>query len=200
MPKSPRAFWPCGSSLVKPAHRQTGTGSFWLVVVDADGKYDQRLSLLEWCFKQIPRALPPFQANLGGNLRFALTASAPISPTVLSFLRATLGCLIFEGYGQTECTAGCTFSMPGDWTAGEKPSDFPVACCSCAASPQQVCACVCQVTLELLYLAPWSRWWTSPTWNTTLRTEKERWVGLFILQISQIISMPGDSSHGWILC
>ena len=25
---------------------------------------------------------------------------------------------IFEGYGQTECTAGCTFSMPGDWTAG----------------------------------------------------------------------------------
>lgn len=59
-----------------------------------------------------------FQASLGGNLRFALTASAPISPTVLSFLRATLGCLIFEGYGQTECTAGCTFSMPGDWSAG----------------------------------------------------------------------------------
>jgi len=61
-----------------------------------------------------------FQASLGGNLRFALTASAPISPTVLSFLRATMGCLIFEGYGQTECTAGCTFSMPGDWTAGKK--------------------------------------------------------------------------------
>ncbi|XP_016102789.1 long-chain-fatty-acid--CoA ligase 1-like [Sinocyclocheilus grahami] len=58
------------------------------------------------------------QASLGGNLRFILTASAPISPTVLSFLRATLGCLIFEGYGQTECTAGCTFSMPGDWSAG----------------------------------------------------------------------------------
>lgn len=60
-----------------------------------------------------------FQASLGGNLRFALTASAPISPTVLSFLRATLGCLIFEGYGQTECTAGCTFSMPGDWSTGK---------------------------------------------------------------------------------
>lgn len=26
---------------------------------------------------------------------------------------------IFEGYGQTECTAGCTFSMPGDWSAGK---------------------------------------------------------------------------------
>ena len=24
----------------------------------------------------------------------------------------------YEGYGQTECTAGCSLSMPGDWTAG----------------------------------------------------------------------------------
>lgn len=62
-----------------------------------------------------------FQASLGGNLRFVLTASAPISSTVLSFLRATLGCLIFEGYGQTECTSGCTFSMPGDSSTGDSP-------------------------------------------------------------------------------
>ncbi|XP_034004451.1 long-chain-fatty-acid--CoA ligase 1 [Trematomus bernacchii] len=67
------------------------------------------------------------QANLGGNLRFALTASAPISPAVLSFLRATMGCLIFEGYGQTECTAGCTFSMPGDWSAGHVGAPLPCA-------------------------------------------------------------------------
>ncbi|KAM4616710.1 long-chain-fatty-acid--CoA ligase 1 isoform 3-T5 [Polymixia lowei] len=67
------------------------------------------------------------QTSLGGNLRFILTASAPISPTVLSFLRATLGCLIFEGYGQTECTAGCTFSMPGDWTAGHVGAPLPCA-------------------------------------------------------------------------
>ncbi|XP_038858141.1 long-chain-fatty-acid--CoA ligase 1-like isoform X3 [Salvelinus namaycush] len=67
------------------------------------------------------------QANLGGNLRFILTASAPIAPTVLSFLRATLGCLIFEGYGQTECTAGCTFSMPGDWSAGHVGAPLPCA-------------------------------------------------------------------------
>ncbi|XP_051925129.1 long-chain-fatty-acid--CoA ligase 1 isoform X2 [Hippocampus zosterae] len=67
------------------------------------------------------------QSNFGGNLRFALTASAPICPTVLSFLRATMGCLIFEGYGQTECTAGCTFSMPGDWTAGHVGAPLPCA-------------------------------------------------------------------------
>uniref|UniRef100_A0AAY4B1V2 Arachidonate--CoA ligase n=1 Tax=Denticeps clupeoides TaxID=299321 RepID=A0AAY4B1V2_9TELE len=65
------------------------------------------------------------QASMGGKLRFILTASAPISPTVLSFLRATLGCLIFEGYGQTECTAGCTFSMPGDWSAGHVGAPLP---------------------------------------------------------------------------
>uniref|UniRef100_A0A8C6UUV8 Arachidonate--CoA ligase n=1 Tax=Neogobius melanostomus TaxID=47308 RepID=A0A8C6UUV8_9GOBI len=67
------------------------------------------------------------QASLGGKLRFALTTSAPISPTVLSFLRATLGCVIFEGYGQTECTGGCTFSMPGDWTAGHVGAPVPGA-------------------------------------------------------------------------
>ncbi|KAM3868309.1 long-chain-fatty-acid--CoA ligase 1 [Diretmus argenteus] len=67
------------------------------------------------------------QSSFGGKLRFILTASAPISPTVLSFLRATLGCLIFEGYGQTECTAGCTFSMPGDWTAGHVGAPLPCA-------------------------------------------------------------------------
>lgn len=67
------------------------------------------------------------QASLGGNLRFILTASAPISPSVLTFLRAVLGCLIFEGYGQTECTAGCTFSMPGDWTAGHVGAPLPCA-------------------------------------------------------------------------
>ena len=28
----------------------------------------------------------------------------------------------YEGYGQTECTAGCSMSMPGDWTAGKPHS------------------------------------------------------------------------------
>lgn len=25
----------------------------------------------------------------------------------------------YEGYGQTECTAGCTLTLAGDWTAGD---------------------------------------------------------------------------------
>ncbi|KAM9462131.1 long-chain-fatty-acid--CoA ligase 5 [Clarias gariepinus] len=66
------------------------------------------------------------QESLGGSVRVMVTGAAPISPSVLSFLRACLGCQIFEAYGQTECTAGCTISLPGDWTAGHV--GVPVPC------------------------------------------------------------------------
>lgn len=90
------------------------------------------------------------QASLGGRVRLMITGAAPVSPTILTFLRAALGCQVshihkpisltvcflinnwcfvtsnthcfpqfYEGYGQTECTAGCTMSIPGDWTAGK---------------------------------------------------------------------------------
>ena len=31
----------------------------------------------------------------------------------------------YEGYGQTECTAGCCLTIPGDWTAGMVGRDIP---------------------------------------------------------------------------
>ncbi|TMS17480.1 long-chain-fatty-acid--CoA ligase 1-like [Larimichthys crocea] len=65
------------------------------------------------------------QASLGGRVRLMATGAAPISPTVLTFLRAAIGCQFFEGYGQTECTAGCTLTMPGDWTAGHVGAPLP---------------------------------------------------------------------------
>lgn len=65
------------------------------------------------------------QESLGGRVRVMVTGAAPISPTVLTFLRAALGCQIFEGYGQTECTAGCTFTMPGDASAGHVGAPLP---------------------------------------------------------------------------
>lgn len=65
------------------------------------------------------------QASLGGCVRLMLTGAAPVSPTVLTFLRAAMGCQFYEGYGQTECTAGCTLTMPGDWTAGHVGAPLP---------------------------------------------------------------------------
>ncbi|XP_066093922.1 long-chain-fatty-acid--CoA ligase 1 isoform X1 [Saccopteryx bilineata] len=65
------------------------------------------------------------QSNLGGKVRLMITGAAPVSATVLTFLRAALGCQFYEGYGQTECTAGCCLTMPGDWTAGHVGAPMP---------------------------------------------------------------------------
>ncbi|XP_040832379.1 long-chain-fatty-acid--CoA ligase 6 isoform X1 [Ochotona curzoniae] len=65
------------------------------------------------------------QASLGGCVRMIVTGAAPVSPAVLGFLRAALGCQVYEGYGQTECTAGCTFTTPGDWTSGHVGAPLP---------------------------------------------------------------------------
>lgn len=58
------------------------------------------------------------QASLGGRVRIIVTGAAPISAPVMTFFRAAMGCQVYEAYGQTECTAGCTFTSPGDWTSG----------------------------------------------------------------------------------
>ncbi|MEE6460824.1 hypothetical protein FKM82_001113 [Ascaphus truei] len=65
------------------------------------------------------------QASLGGKVRLLITGAAPVSPTVLTFLRGALGCQFYEGYGQTECTAGCSLTVPGDWTAGHVGAPMP---------------------------------------------------------------------------
>ena len=66
------------------------------------------------------------QTGLGGRVRLAVTGAAPLSPEVLSFLRAALGCIVIEGYGQTECTACATVTLPGESIAGHVGP--PAAC------------------------------------------------------------------------
>ncbi|VFV27731.1 long-chain-fatty-acid--ligase 5 [Lynx pardinus] len=66
------------------------------------------------------------QDSLGGRVSIMVTGAAPISSPVLMFLRAAIGCPVFEAYGQTECSAGCTFTLPGDWTSGHV--GVPLAC------------------------------------------------------------------------
>ncbi|XP_048043916.1 long-chain-fatty-acid--CoA ligase 1b [Megalobrama amblycephala] len=65
------------------------------------------------------------QASVGGCVRLMVTGAAPVSAPVLTFLRAALGCQFYEGYGQTECTAGSTTTLPGDWIAGHVGAPLP---------------------------------------------------------------------------
>ncbi|XP_047210343.1 long-chain-fatty-acid--CoA ligase 1-like isoform X2 [Girardinichthys multiradiatus] len=65
------------------------------------------------------------QASLGGHVRLMVTGAAPICPTVLSFLRVAIGCQFYEGYGQTECTAGCTLTLPGDCSSDHVGPPLP---------------------------------------------------------------------------
>lgn len=51
------------------------------------------------------------QENIGGNVRLMIVGSAPLAGNVLTFARCALGCIIVEGYGQTECCAPITLSV-----------------------------------------------------------------------------------------
>lgn len=66
------------------------------------------------------------QALLGGRIKFLCVSSAPLSGEVFDFARCAFGCLVMEGYGQTEVTAGCTVQLPGDPDPGHVGS--PIAC------------------------------------------------------------------------
>ncbi|XP_025836031.1 long-chain-fatty-acid--CoA ligase 5 isoform X2 [Agrilus planipennis] len=67
------------------------------------------------------------QEGMGGRLRLMLVGSAPLAENVLTFVRCALGCVVVEGYGQTECTAPITLTIQGDHVPGHVGP--PVACC-----------------------------------------------------------------------
>lgn len=65
--------------------------------------------------------------KLGGRVRLMITGSAPCSTETLTFIRAALGCVVLEGYGQTECVACATVSLEGDHNPGHVGP--PIPCC-----------------------------------------------------------------------
>lgn len=64
--------------------------------------------------------------SLGGRVRIIVTGSAPISSKVMMFLRCAMSCNVVEGYGQTECGAAATMTVPGDMSLGHVGA--PIAC------------------------------------------------------------------------
>lgn len=67
------------------------------------------------------------RAVLGGRVEQIITGSAPIDPKVLDFLRVSLSCEIFDGYGATETCAALSISIPGEYRSGSVGAPMP--CC-----------------------------------------------------------------------
>ena len=65
-----------------------------------------------------PLVFGKITALLGGKVRFALTASAPISGDVLEFLKIALCCPILEGYGMSETCGAATITDANDPVCG----------------------------------------------------------------------------------
>lgn len=77
-----------------------------------DGCYDALI------FKKI-------RALLGGQVRIMITASAPIDPAVLEFLKVTFCCPFLEGYGLTESSGGSSCTWANDPVAGHVGGPVP---------------------------------------------------------------------------
>lgn len=67
------------------------------------------------------------QAGLGGRVELMVTGSAPISADVLEMCRVVTGAIILEGYGQTECAAVATVTVPGEMRGGHVGGPGPAA-------------------------------------------------------------------------
>lgn len=52
---------------------------------------------------------------LGGRVVKMLSGSAPLSPSVAEFMRLVFSVELYEGYGQTETSAGSSVTEYGDW-------------------------------------------------------------------------------------
>ena len=66
-----------------------------------------------------------FKAAIGGNVRFMLTGSAPISKDVINFLKIAFCCPFYEGYGQTETAGGSCLTFSEDGESGHVGGVLP---------------------------------------------------------------------------
>jgi long-chain acyl-CoA synthetase len=62
--------------------------------------------------------LKRIQERLGGRMKLIASGAAPLSPTILQFLKRVCGAYVVEGYGQTECCGVASCQSLGDPTTG----------------------------------------------------------------------------------
>lgn len=66
-------------------------------------------SMMQWCFTV-------YIINMGTVKEVCILICCHSDPVLTPL---SLACFqIFEAYGQTECTAACSFTIPGDWKTG----------------------------------------------------------------------------------
>ncbi|CAF0885929.1 unnamed protein product [Rotaria sp. Silwood1] len=62
--------------------------------------------------------LKRIQERLGGHVKLIISGAAPLSPSILQFLKRVCGAYVVEGYGQTECCGVSSCQTLGDPTVG----------------------------------------------------------------------------------
>ena len=62
--------------------------------------------------------LKRIQHRLGGRVKLIVSGAAPLSPTILEFLKRVCGAYVVEGYGQTECCGISSCQVIGDSSTG----------------------------------------------------------------------------------
>lgn len=72
-----------------------------------------------------PLVFAKIKARLGGNVRFIITGSAPISGEVMDFLRICFSSIVLEGFGQTETSGGSTTTHMYDFSSGHVGAPMP---------------------------------------------------------------------------
>ena len=70
--------------------------------------------------------LKRIQSRLGGRVKLVVSGAAPLSPTILQFLKRVCGAYVVEGYGQTECCGIASCQTIGDASTGN--IGVPLAC------------------------------------------------------------------------
>jgi long-chain acyl-CoA synthetase len=63
--------------------------------------------------------------RLGGKVRMLFSGSAPLPLHVMDFLRIAFSCDVYEGYGQTECAAAISLTLPGETRGGHIGAPLP---------------------------------------------------------------------------
>lgn len=66
-----------------------------------------------------------FRESMGGWVKFMVTGSAPLAKEIVNFMKIAMCCPFYEGYGQTETTAGSCLTKSEDPEAGHVGGVLP---------------------------------------------------------------------------